>query len=155
MKYALMSYGIPASLLPLDEAGHLIFQTFEKSLMNRRLLETQIKERVASSNYIECPSQYDILLGRGKPYQDFPGNVRLHQLVELQRAAYDKMNKAGKTAAVLAIVHDIQELGGRFLKRATDGNQSDDDQSASWIEVDFVQAHRKVSNCFQTRKRLK
>lgn len=206
MKYALLGYGIPVDVLPLDNAGYVIHERFENQVSLRRKVEEERNEILAASNVIDCPTQYDVLLGRGKPYQGFPGNVRLNQLVELQNTAYEEMNKTGKTAIVLEIVHAIHKLGGRFLRKTNaatnaatnattsttaatktsaaatsdrkdnqNDNKDNDDNTniknvqqeqqqpqqnhihdgfGSWEEVDFTLAHRKVGNCFQTRKRL-
>ena len=182
MKYALLNYGIPAQSLPFDDSGRLIDDDFKVQVAKRREWEEQIKQQQDSSGVIEYPTRFDVLLGRGKPYQDFPGNVRLNQIVELRFVAYEESTLSEKTEIAIEIVHAIKGMGGRFLTRATvnetDSKSSvktdtdnkykksstnmynerivDDNRRCSstyWVEVDFKIAHRKVSVAFQTRKR--
>lgn len=182
MKYALMSYGIPADFLPLDAEGYLVDDDFKREVEQRRAEEEVVKHRLAASSIIQCPTQFDVLLGRGRPYQDFPGNIRLHQMIDLRRRSYETLSKSGKTAIVVDIVHAIHKMGGRFLKRTSDGGSSTNDgnwdryrgtmsprdvgstgsgtiassssSSSSWEEAEFAIVRKKVSNCFHTRKNL-
>lgn len=62
----------------------LVDQELIQERSKRIAKETQRRDRLASSNIIEHPSRYDVLLGRGKPYQDFPGNLRLNHMVDLR-----------------------------------------------------------------------
>lgn len=124
MKYALMSYGITS--LPLDADGHLKYEVFVEEVEERKVIEEAIKEKIRSLDIIECPTETDVLFGRGRPYQDFPGTILLNQLVEIQRPEYDMLDKTGKTGIVANIVQAVYELGGRFLKRSTDGAVDDD-----------------------------
>jgi hypothetical protein len=46
-------------------------------------------QRVAeSANHTDYPSPQDILLGKGKPYQDFRGNVCLWEIIEYNRSLH-------------------------------------------------------------------
>lgn len=171
LKYALVGYGICSDDLPMNSTGELDVETFKKKVQERREIESKIKERAQSSTLIEHPTSLDVLLGRGRPYQDFPGNVRLNQVVELRRQAYESTTKVEKTAIAFEIIHALNSLGGRFLKRVSTSSSSPDDThdttgcnntgsgggggGSYWEEVDITAAHRKVSNSFQTRKRRK
>ena len=91
---------------------------------------------------IHDPSPNDIFLGRGKPIQDRPGNVRFRELLEEH---VDKYDKDGTKVIVSAfIVGILKKEGGRFLKELEDGG---------WVEVDEATARAKVSHAFRTRRR--
>lgn len=153
LKYALLSYGIPPQMLPLDDGGHLYHDQFLADMEQRRSVEMKRRRKIEELNIIDHPTRFDILLGRGRPYQDFPGNIRLSQVVEMRMAQYETKHKSEKTTIAIDIVHTIKGMGGRFLKRV-----SNDDEAAadsSWEEVDFAVAHKKVSSSFRTRKRIK
>ena len=161
MKYALVSYGISPDALPLDANGYVIDTQFRKDVAEQREVEEEIRQRKADLPIIEYPNQRDVLLGRGKPIQDFPGNIRLNILVEQQRTNYESLNKGGKSACIAELVHSIHQMGGRFLIRSTtttttttkEDDDGDDGLTFScWEEVDLTSAHKKVNNCFQTRK---
>jgi hypothetical protein len=33
---------------------------------------------------IFCPSDNDVLLGRGKPFQEWPGNIQLSNIIDMK-----------------------------------------------------------------------
>ena len=82
------------------------------------------------------PSEKDVLFGRGRPYQEYPGNQHLYHLVKIQkdhyRLAEERLDKLCISAHV---VKAIQESGGRFLRRVT---------SEGWVEVTDAEARQKV-----------
>lgn len=179
MRYALVSYGITADSLPIDSDGHLIDDEFQKQAVKRRALEAQRKELMERSNSIVCPTNLDVLLGRGKPYQDYPGNVRFHKIIELHRPAYEATSRSKKSATIMEIVRTINAMGGRFLKiekkpsassssvstttaaETTTSTLSSSSSSSSqslpmvspWVEVDFTTAHKKVKDYFNYKGR--
>ena len=64
------------------------------------------------------PGPDDVLLGRGKQYQDHSGNVQLVKLVERYRRSYHaSTNNVDKTCINQLIVQMIHEKGGKFLER--------------------------------------
>jgi hypothetical protein len=72
------------------------------------------------------PTQYDVLLGRGRPFQSWPGNKRLHTVVDLYKPRYSKAKRHEKTEMAEEIVMFIKTTGrdkvgrcGRFLRRVT------------------------------------
>lgn len=159
--------------MPLDEHGYVIDEEFLRDVAEQREVEEKVRRQKATSSIIEYPTQYDVLLGRGKPLQDFPGNIRLNILVEQQRSVYDTLNKGGKSACIVTIVETIRQMGGRFLKKCSstttttatastmiDNNNNNNQNDTTtmpfsyWEEVDTAAAHKKVNNCFQTRKRI-
>lgn len=117
MKYALLSFGIPADTLPLDSDGKLIYGMFERHVKERRKLESTIKEQMESNNVVLCPTELDVLLGRGKPFQDFPGILRLNRLVDTYRPAYYGMARYEKTCTITSVIQLVHKAGGRFLRR--------------------------------------
>ena len=91
---------------------------------------------------ISKPSSFDVLFGRGKPYQGHEGNIRLHKIVNVHKERYLKSRRDDKFAIAEEIVQYIKQGGdgsdgskskkqrGRFLKRV-DGEEY-------WVEVSFV-----------------
>ena len=66
------------------------------------------------------PSPNDCLFGRGRPYQRHPGNIRMLQLVERNKACYQRKEttREEKKHIVKHIIHEMQvTYGGRFLKQ--------------------------------------
>ena len=62
-----MTFGIPLEVLPITTDGELKVGNHMKWISRRR-----IKEAVSENEHfpgIDLPARYDVLLGRGKPYQ--------------------------------------------------------------------------------------
>ncbi|KAL3916514.1 MAG: hypothetical protein SGARI_007941 [Bacillariaceae sp.] len=92
------------------------------------------------------PGAFDILLGRGKSFQNHKGNLRYRQIIESFREQYESMGaKREKTKLIKDVVQVIFNGGGRFLRQ---------DDLGRWIPVDLEQSRDKVSHSFRNQKRL-
>jgi hypothetical protein len=96
--------------------------------------------------YVLCdPLPDDILLGRGKPIQQRPGNVRFREMAEKYMDKYEEGNRGAKYAVAAYVVYLLKEEGSRFLKELEDGG---------WVEVDEATARLKTSHAFRTRRKV-
>eukprot|EP00980_Cylindrotheca_fusiformis_P029036 scaffold22701_cov123-Cylindrotheca_fusiformis.AAC.15 len=107
---------------------------------------TCTREMVAQSDKlsIQQPTEFDVLFGRGKPYQDHPGNLRLHSIVNVYKKSYSQARRHEKTALaeeVVAIIKNNGKNSGRFLKRS--------DSQGCWKEVSDNAARAKVSHALR------
>jgi hypothetical protein len=133
-----MTFGIPAENLPITATGDRrpeAHQDFCKKLKKFPTLNDNIKR-------IVVPSPYDVLLGRGKPLQKHPGNLRYHHVVDGYQCEYEKMQKLAKTTLSKMIVDKFKAEGFRFMKQDEGG----------WIEVDDEAARYKVSHTFRNHR---
>ena len=90
------------------------------------------------------PNQNDVLIGSGKQYQDFPGNIRYRQLIESNCLRYNESNdRYWKMSVTIDVVRSIQESNGRFLSRV-DG--------IGWKVVDDEVARGKTGAAFRSKK---
>ena len=154
IKFSLLRYGIPAELLPLGGKRNLLDTDFKQESAAQKESEDQFQQLLASSNVVACPAKNDILLGRGRPYQEFAGNIMLHNMVEVRRAGYERRGKTEKSEEVVELLQQILSGGTRFLRRTSaSSSPSLTETGCCWEIVDFETARRKVSNCFHTRKR--
>mmetsp|Transcript_12367 Transcript_12367/g.29440 ORF Transcript_12367/g.29440 Transcript_12367/m.29440 type:complete len:456 (+) Transcript_12367:38-1405(+) len=136
----LRGHGIDPACIPVNAHGEMT-----DLLEERRRLEAQRKyERFNCTprNTIYVPFSLDVLLGKGCPFQNHPGNKRLRQLVDAYTKRYDKAQKGDKKAIAQEVVDAIKHSGGYFLKQ--DGNK--------WIRVDNEVARVKVSATFRTQR---
>ena len=112
------------------------------------------------------PGPNDVLLGRGKQYQDHSGNVQLVKLVERYRRRYHaSTSNIDKTCINQLIVQMIHEKNGRFLerdksaeaatgttpppKRGRGDNKNASNEDSFWVEVSNDKAWAKVSRYFR------
>jgi hypothetical protein len=92
-----------------------------------------------------CPGKYDVFLGRGRPYQEYEGNLRLADVIDENRSRYQAGGRGQKSIISEELVKKTQEVGGRFLKKTEDGR--------SWVEVSNEVARDKVGHGFRTKTR--
>jgi len=136
----LRGHGIDPGSIPINENGELT-----DLLDDRKRLEAQRKyERLnfPPRSSIHVPFCLDVILGKGCPFQNHPGNKRLRDLVDLNAKRYDKAQKGDKKAIAQEIVDTIKDSGGYFLKQ--DGY--------TWIPVENEVARVKVSATFRTQR---
>ncbi|CAJ1967436.1 unnamed protein product [Cylindrotheca closterium] len=141
---SLSAYGIPSHLLPAKCADS---PTISHHLEWYRQLEESTKKLSTmppSPSASPAPGTYcdkDVLFGHKRNHT---GNALMRKLVELQQEAYDLAPKAGKVKLAMKIVEQIQQSGGRFLRRDDEGD---------WVEVSSDKARDKVAHTFRNLRR--
>jgi hypothetical protein len=142
--YALKTFGIDPESLAIDADGTVNHDVHDAWLEERRKTEQASASAAQNDTSILYPLANDVLLGRGRPFQEFPGNFRMTEIVDAHRDEYESVGKLQKTAISSNVVQLIKESkGGRFLKK--DGG--------CWIEVTDDVARLKVSHGFRTKTR--
>jgi len=134
--YDLMTFGIPSDILPITPTGELKFDAHEELVRRLRRRDDGCVKRIV------LPGGLDVLLGRGKPLQKHPGNLRYHHFVESYQDEYETASKLEKTNLSKRIVQAMKESGGRFLKQ----------DDAGWMEIDDDTARYKVSHTFRNHR---
>jgi hypothetical protein len=129
----------PQSQLPVVPQSHVTAPT--------RVNQSQAKfcEESPAKPYVLCdPLPDDVLLGRGKPIQQRPGNIRYREMVEKNMDRHEEGNRDAKYAVVASVVHLLKEEGSRFVKETEDGGG---------VEVDEATARWKISHTFRSRRK--
>jgi hypothetical protein len=136
-QYALLSFGIPDTS-PFDTRGEIQTENLLQYIEKRKEKESQM---IHTNVY--CPSDNDVLLGRGKPFQEWPGNMQLSNIIDMHRKSYDESDRAQKTAISRDVVQIIKGLNGRFLQlnKAT----------GHWEEFSDAVAREKVGSGFRKK----
>jgi len=88
----------------------------------------------------------DIIFGRGRGFQNHPGNERMRDIIEKYKTQYHSLNRDGKRKLVEAVHAEITEGGARFLKKL--------DNEQAWVVVDLPIALQKVSHTMRCRKSI-
>jgi hypothetical protein len=149
-QYELMTFGIQNKILPIDAQGEMIrtkvskFAEERKQIEGRRLQATRKKQGVVN------PTTDDVLLGRGRPFQEWVGNLRLGKLIDQHKNTYHDASRFEKTCTSMDIVNIIKSGNGRFLQKC---KGEDKDENGEWMEVDDTVARAKVSSGFRTKSR--
>ena len=150
IQYNLMTFGINLQDCLDPGRGVLSKDRIANYLDERRLKEAATQQQ--ESAWLACrpgavlyPTSKDVLMGRGRPFITWPGNVRLPQRVSPYLDQYVDMKDifSGKAAIVLEVLDEIQLEGGRFLKR----------NSGYWEIADDQKAKEKVSQIFRAEIR--
>lgn len=127
-RYALLTFGIVLPNWFTSGDGTPSREYIEIYLAQCQKNEAAAKIR--SQNFITPkpglvlhPDPQDILLGRGRPFHSWYGNVHLLSIVEMYAERYMKTNegKGGKSEIAMEIVEIIRSDGGNFLQRGTTG----------------------------------
>ena len=141
--YKLMCYGIPHNLIPLTSEYKLKIKNHLDYLEMRMIAENPMNGSDGSKiKMIDLPSNNDVLLGKGKPIQEYRGNQKLSLLVDTLVEQYDTKSKSEKTAMAAEIVHKVKASKGRFLSK----------DSGIWTEVSDDMARDKVSHMFRHQR---
>lgn len=142
--YKLMCYGIPHHLIPLTSDYKLKIKNHLDYLAMRMIAEGAATGSGGNNNIemIDLPSNNDVLLGKGKPIQEYRGNQKLSLLVDTLVLQYDTLSKSEKTALAADIVNKVKASNGRFLTK----------DSGIWIEVSDDMARDKVSHMFRHQR---
>ena len=98
-------------------------QSFIQQRRNiEKLLEEARIEQEQHSGIILHPQPKDVLVGRGRPYQEFPGNQRLGVFVEQNvDRVKDVKDRYEKTNIFLEVVKKVKATGGRFISKTSEG----------------------------------
>jgi hypothetical protein len=135
-----MTFGIATNDFPISFEGKLINGKNSQWIKRRRQKEAYLRSNVMKEGAVDLPSKFDVLLGKGKPYQEHFGNVNLHEIIATYYPKYDSATRDVKAS----IVEEIVGLLGRFLKR--------DEESGMWIEATPKEAKNKVSHGFRRKR---
>jgi hypothetical protein len=95
------------------------------------------------------PSSFDVLFGRGKPYQEHEGNRRLHQCVVYYRDSYSRSLRRDKMViaqTIVRLIKDSSQHPGRFLRRLKGPDEE------YWCEVSDTVAREKVSHALRAKQ---
>ena len=138
-----MTFGIPHDILPLDEDGKLKDGLMEAFVEERRAIDAARKSAIGDR--IDYPNPEDVLMGRGRPYQEYPGNAFLSTIFNARREEYHQAGRFEKTVMSYDITKVIHDRGGRFIQR--------DETTGGWFVVAENVAREKISGGFRTRTR--
>jgi hypothetical protein len=92
------------------------------------------------------PTPNDVLLGRGKKFQNHPGNVRFREWLDGYYDDYDHAPRTERRRIATNLTQILNAKGVRFLK-LTENNQ--------WVQSQGVEAEKKISQLFRCLRKKK
>ena len=116
MRYKLMGFGIPVSLLPETDSGVVKVKNHTQWLKLRKLLES---DPIANANICECPGLNDVLFRRAGTCRTHPGNVIFKNLLESIQDEHNNSNQSEKRDISWSVVKEVESRNGRFFKWCT------------------------------------
>eukprot|EP00980_Cylindrotheca_fusiformis_P000065 scaffold19_cov114-Cylindrotheca_fusiformis.AAC.12 len=90
----------------------------------------------------------DILLGRGRGFQDHIGNKRMRAIVDKYKEKYHSVKRSKKRGIVEEVYREIIEGGARFLIKPTGSRTA----GPGFVMVDEEVAIQKVNNTLRCKK---
>ncbi|CAJ1947101.1 unnamed protein product [Cylindrotheca closterium] len=172
IRYSLQSHGIPMDTYPIDSNGNIRQDMIDSSCLkhygidasNYRGVKTPpnldsndaptavIPSIAASSQQNRSghivplePKLTDVLLGRGKPNQNHPGNIQLRAMIEECQEEYDAIGRLEKRQMIQNIKHACHSIGTRFLKQQ--GNKN------TWVVANSSEADEKIRQHFRCARK--
>ena len=140
--YALKSFGIDMDPFEIKDSVRLS-DSMKEQIQQYREIDKKQQEKAEAR---VLPRTNDVLLGRGRPFQLYSGNLALAVEIDQNRGRYTRAKKMDKKIITSEIVQGIRQRGGRFLKKVNNG-------VVDWEEVDFETSRLKVSHSFRTMSR--
>ena len=145
-QYALLTFGIDRRAMPLEPDGSFCMDAHEQYLAQQRqkdrAWELEETARYESTLEIPYPKPQDVLVGRGRPFQEHSGNVRYLEVVDSNMLRYqESKDRASKSAIFRDVIRYIHAEGGRFLQC----------KNGKWVEAPDSAAREKVSHSFRHR----
>jgi hypothetical protein len=144
-QYALMTFGIPKDAVPVDSKHVLDPGPHESYIQERRQKERESELQEAArhdSDDIPYPKSQDVLVGRGRPFQEHMGNIRYLELVDANMQRYtESIDRNTKSSIFRDVIRTIHERGARFLQC----------KNGKWVEATETAAREKVSHSFRHR----
>lgn len=147
--YALMTYGIPRAILPVDDDGNIsntLFHSWiaiqEQKAKSARVGAISGVTRNDGALIDDCgvPGEFDVLMGRGKIVEASHGNHHLRCLVAAHYSKYDEAPRCEKNVVCQWVYNLIHQQGGRFLKK---------DGRGGWETISEAKAIEKISHDFR------
>ncbi|KAG7344240.1 hypothetical protein IV203_022248 [Nitzschia inconspicua] len=92
----------------------------------------------------------DILCGRGMPFQSYPGNIAMHEVVNQHKDEYIASRRSDKPRVIKNIILQLKDSGARFLKPYGEFQSNESDR---WVEVDDQYVYDKISHVMRHRQR--
>eukprot|EP00934_Nitzschia_sp_Nitz4_P009302 Nitzschia sp. Nitz4//scaffold90_size81538//70775//72369//NITZ4_005328-RA/size81538-augustus-gene-0.11-mRNA-1//1//CDS//3329560038//9292//frame0 len=137
--YALMPFGIPVHLLPLTNDLKV------KNKNHREFLDMCSRAALSSNIFdaILLPTNRDLLLGKGKPIQQSPGNVIWSEFLEaLIMRQPDLSSPMMYTGLAKQVVEHIHKYKGRILSK----------DSGVWEAVSDDVAQERIASMMRNRR---
>mmetsp|Transcript_21050 Transcript_21050/g.49933 ORF Transcript_21050/g.49933 Transcript_21050/m.49933 type:complete len:248 (-) Transcript_21050:1287-2030(-) len=154
--YVLESFGISSKQFPVDLSTGKIDLTNNERWLKIRASEERAPKKPRSSSrrrLVECPSQSDVLLGRGKVIMYHPGNIVFRHYIDFKLESYTKLRtKKDSVHWTRGVVQSFQkQYDARFLRE----ERIDGTDFMAWVEVPNDVARNKVRIAFRdARSRL-
>lgn len=159
LQYALRHYGIRLSDCFEAEEGLFSKRHIGAYLEHRRQKEAEFELQeqqedharsmmLKNSRFVPYPNRTnDVLMGRGRPYQEWPSNARLGLIVAQHAPRYlQAKRRIEKTTTTEYILEHFQNvLGGRFLQRT--------DSGSGWEVGDDAVAKEKIAQLLRAEVR--
>ena len=120
VQYSLLTFGIDCGELPVNPDGSLKREWLKDQIQHQveQDKERMRKETEESKGYVLFPTNKDVLMGRGRPFQSFTGNLQFARITDKHRDRYQNASEHLDKACIAAnIATMVQESGSRFLKR--------------------------------------
>lgn len=109
----------------------------------------------APPQYVTDLNDHDVIMGRGQPILNYPGNLIFRQLIAANKKAYTATGQhAIKDEVARSVLQQIAAAKGRFLRKIEDEAEKDqlgipDSVQHAWVIVDEATRLQKVKQALR------
>jgi hypothetical protein len=154
-QYILLSFGIPPTpALPVDSDGRMRSENLLEYIQKRKEKDADMERQylVDLEQHLLTPAENDVLLGRGRPFQEWHGNLQLAKIIDIHREEYGQADRAKKTAISKDVLSIVKSCNGRFLQQVKKNKKA---TACEWEQVSDAVAREKVSSGFRRKEEEK
>eukprot|EP00934_Nitzschia_sp_Nitz4_P001072 Nitzschia sp. Nitz4//scaffold275_size25065//20977//22555//NITZ4_008335-RA/size25065-snap-gene-0.0-mRNA-1//1//CDS//3329545306//1072//frame0 len=137
--YELLTYGIPVHLLPVSSDLKIKLKN-HRDYIEMQCLAVSSGHKI---NAILLPTNRDLLLGKGKPIQQSPGNVIWSEFLEVLLSSHPRLSSTMVSADLAKqVVEKVHQYRGRILTK----------DSGVWEVVPNEVAYDKIASMMRNRR---
>jgi hypothetical protein len=116
----------PTTAISAGGGADLIMSNSKQASSTGRLLLLSSSSSGRKPRLVGAISKVDVLLGRGKRNQNWPGNELFRQFVRVRSKEYiaPGTNKLVRDEIAREVIHQVYQTGGRFLQEVTEATRT-------------------------------
>ncbi|CAJ1955763.1 unnamed protein product [Cylindrotheca closterium] len=125
----------------------------DKALFSSSLRTAQTRQVARGNRHVPFdvnpsakPTEADILLGRGRVAQSWPGNSNFRRFLEKHSAEYDMLPRNERKRRTIELTQELGTKGIRFFEET---------ESGEWAKIECSEARKKVSQLLRTLRKKK
>lgn len=133
------------SLFTLPECTHLSEEFHELLNQPGQMIGTDLNTPLSAKPPVR-PAENDVLFGRGRIIQSWPGNIKFREFLEKHSEDYDNLPRKDRRKRTIELTQELYSKRVRFFEQTLSGE---------WTQIDITEARKRVSQAFRSMRKKK